>query len=431
MNCMVAMMPINGNTVTPKGRTRRRSYSGFALVLTLLAACGGGSSGDIAGSWRAEREQLGDTSVVRTVGGSVWGDTMTLVPELAIGQLEGEEAYLFGNVRGVDVLDDGRIVVVDRQASQIRVFSPEGLHLLTMGREGDGPGELRNPDHVRVTSDGRIIVRGRLGRFSVFSVDGSYLGSWQVRSGFSTAAPFFLDDAGRVVHPAFSDSLVRYEVDGTELEIVPNPTRGYSPPQLEVTTQGGRAIYPAPFVPSEAWTMTVDGTFVFGFGGEYSFERWDPDGRVLRVQRTVAAVPVLPAEGSQARDIVTRTIRRINDPTWRWQGPDIPTHKPFFYSILPGRDGSFWLLRQGVGVERPNPAWDPDNPGDDFPTTWVAPVVADVFDRDGRFLGPVTLPPDMRYLPLPVVSTDRVWAVVPHETGYPQVVRFRIEPLER
>lgn len=44
-------------------------------------------------------ETIGDTTVVRTLSGSVWGMEATLVPEITIGQVDGPEEYLFGIIR--------------------------------------------------------------------------------------------------------------------------------------------------------------------------------------------------------------------------------------------------------------------------------------------------------------------------------------------
>ena len=46
----------------------------------------------------AEREVRGDTLVVNNLAGSVWGDTLEMVPEVSIGALDGPEEYLLGQV---------------------------------------------------------------------------------------------------------------------------------------------------------------------------------------------------------------------------------------------------------------------------------------------------------------------------------------------
>ena len=70
-------------------------------------------------------ETIGDTTVVRTVSGSVWGSEATLVPELSIGELDGAEEYLFGSISSITVDADGRVFVMDGQAGDIRPARPQ------------------------------------------------------------------------------------------------------------------------------------------------------------------------------------------------------------------------------------------------------------------------------------------------------------------
>jgi hypothetical protein len=406
---------------------RRPTCYKAVLFAVVLGACTRDGDGGIRGEWAAAREERGDTLVVRTVRGSVWRDTMVLVPELAIGELEGEAPFVFGRIGWIDVDADGRLAVLDAQAREVRVFSPEGDHVRTIGRTGDGPGEFRSPMQVRFASDGRIIVR-EAARFSVFSPEGEYVAGWPLRSGFSTNAPFFLDANDRVLSPTFRDSLVWYQLDGTAGDTVPVPTSGFDAPRLEVTAGGGRAWYSIRFMPSEQWSLTQDGRVLFAVSDRYALERWEPDGRVFRIERQVEPVPVAPGEADQAREGTTRLIRRVNDPAWRWQGADIPSTKPAFGMLIAGADGTVWVIRSTVATEEQNPDWDPDRPEAGFPTRWVAPQVADVFDAEGQYLGPVNLPRELGLYPTPLVTAERVWAVVLHELGHAQVVRFRLVP---
>lgn len=415
----------------PTSMLRRHNLVATALAAAVLVAGACESTvgeGGIDGPWTAERSQLADTLVVRTLSGSVWRDTATLEPEVAIGRLDGEDAYLFGGVGGLAVASDGRIVVTDDQANEVRVYSPDGRHLQTFGRNGDGPGEFRRADYVRIAGDGRIIVRDRgAGRFAVFSPEGIYLNGWTWASGFSTTAPFYLDQADHLVNPSVRNGLVSYDLDGAVLDTIPIPTKGFAPTQVVVTTERGRASYGVPFTQREEWSIGPDGSYLFGVGDRYALERWSPDGTVLRLERAADATVVAEGEAAQAREGLVRSIRRFNDANWTWDGPDVPTTKPYFGFLQPGIDGTIWVFREGPASETSNPSWDPDQPLTGFPTRWVSRVTADVFDAEGRYLGPVRLPDNIRWTnPSPVLSGDRVWAVGTHELGYPQVMVFRV-----
>ena len=77
------------------------------LLLTtpfILAACEADADPSTEGP-ATVTETIGDTTVVRTLSGSVWGAEATLVPEVSIGELDGPEEYLFGWVFSIAVRD--------------------------------------------------------------------------------------------------------------------------------------------------------------------------------------------------------------------------------------------------------------------------------------------------------------------------------------
>ena len=72
----------------------------------LLLALGAGLPCSVAaqqGPWKAERSKRGDTTVVRTMSGSVWGDKVSLVEELRIGSRDGDGVDAFGSIQGLAV----------------------------------------------------------------------------------------------------------------------------------------------------------------------------------------------------------------------------------------------------------------------------------------------------------------------------------------
>lgn len=64
------------------------------------------------------------------------------VPSLSIGEEVGDEAYQLHGVSDATVLADGRIVVANAGASEMRVFDAAGRFLARVGRPGAGPGEF-------------------------------------------------------------------------------------------------------------------------------------------------------------------------------------------------------------------------------------------------------------------------------------------------
>ena len=106
----------------------------LSVVTTALFAACGTDAGSSDATLDTVVETIGDTTVVRTLSGSVWGAEATLVPEVSIGELDGPEEYLFGRIWSIAVNDDGTVYVLDQQLQHVRVFDSLGVYLETLGR---------------------------------------------------------------------------------------------------------------------------------------------------------------------------------------------------------------------------------------------------------------------------------------------------------
>ena len=96
------------------------------------------------------------------------GTTWTTVPEYEIGSLHGERGS-FERIADIGVSDDGtRIHVLDAGGRDVSVWTPDGSPVLSVGGEGDGPGEFRDrPRAINLTSDGfQVLDRSRIVGFS-------------------------------------------------------------------------------------------------------------------------------------------------------------------------------------------------------------------------------------------------------------------------
>lgn len=86
-----------------------------------------------------------------------------------IGVLEGPSELTFGRLVDAVVFPDRRFAVLDPSYGVVRLFSEAGVPLGTLGRPGDGPGELADP--VALVADGPSVsvasqAGSRLERFT-------------------------------------------------------------------------------------------------------------------------------------------------------------------------------------------------------------------------------------------------------------------------
>lgn len=86
------------------------------------------------------------------------GEDVTLRVVDSIGVEMGDSNYVFGAIEAVDFGTDGNIYVLDRSASCVKVYTPEGEFLRQIAEKGSGPGEISNPLDMTVLGDGRVAV---------------------------------------------------------------------------------------------------------------------------------------------------------------------------------------------------------------------------------------------------------------------------------
>jgi 6-bladed beta-propeller protein len=96
-----------------------------------------------------------------------------------IGELDGDDPYVFGRITGVLRQPDGTIVVGDAEAHEVRFFDRNGRFLRSIGRKGSGPGEfIHFSSLVRYPGDTLMVIDYEDGRSNIFDPVGQYVRSY-------------------------------------------------------------------------------------------------------------------------------------------------------------------------------------------------------------------------------------------------------------
>ncbi len=415
-----------------------------AWLLVLGVACSsGGDSDNPWGSWEALIDTVGDTITVHTVSGNVWGDTMVLEPELSIGVLEGADEEMFGSVRSLAVTDSGEILIVDAQVPAIRRFAPDGRYLGDIGRKGGGPGEYERPASIRILPDDRIVLRDEgNGRINVYAPDGEPLTNWRLPSGgtFSTSRPLYVDTAGNTYTMVLLEvgadvtewtyGLAKFTPEGEHSDTVRAPTWDFEPAVVVARREGSSSSNSVPFTPSATWTFSPLAYAVGGVSTDYRIDHYRTDAPVLRMERDWTPVPVLAEEKAERERSITENFRR-GFGSWRWNGPPIPDIKAPFSAIMVDDEGRTWVRvsQRGYEYRSEEEARDEEERTERPQQRYRERIVFDVFDADGRFLGPVKVPDEFQSFPQPRMRGMTVWAVTADDLGVNRVVRFRMVPM--
>lgn len=80
--------------------------------------------------------------------------SVSLAPVLTLPS----DGTVLGSIADLDVLANGNIVVLDEQAHQVLEFDRDGALVRTIGRDGQGPGEIRGAVELEVSMDDQIWV---------------------------------------------------------------------------------------------------------------------------------------------------------------------------------------------------------------------------------------------------------------------------------
>ena len=157
---------------TPRGHAtpfRRPALARFATLavataLALVAWACGEPGGESAGS----------------PAGGLDGPDFVLAPVTedlyTVGAFDGEDWETFGSVESVAFDSHGNLHVLDEGANRVVVVGPDGGLLRTVGKEGQGPGELQSPGALALLSGDRIAVFdfGMPSAFDIFDPDGAF-----------------------------------------------------------------------------------------------------------------------------------------------------------------------------------------------------------------------------------------------------------------
>ncbi len=168
----------------PAHRCRRSRSEGLhraaALLLASLAACA-----DVP----SEQTIVSDSAGIRVVSNPAPDTPLdwTFTPTVTLGgEEDGPQSFFSVSERTVGVDAAGRIYVLDTDGHRLLVFAGDGTHLRTLGREGEGPGEIAWPIRLNVKPDGTALIKNK-------SVTG-FSNSEEAAVQLTEIVPFLLED---------------------------------------------------------------------------------------------------------------------------------------------------------------------------------------------------------------------------------------------
>jgi hypothetical protein len=335
----------------------------------------------------------GDSGIVRVAGRP---------PDLSIGAVEGDSAYLFSTVWGTRRLSSGAIAVLNQDSYQVRYFDSAGKFVRAIGRKGDGPGEFPGRFGPRticpLSVDSLAVVDGQGVTVSTFDPDGKYVrritmppapsGRRLMAYGCTPHGNILATSAIIRVEPrpgVWSDSIELHWVnaDGTPGSSI-GQFRHHD--RYQVMRPSGPGAADVIFGGYLVYAVGDEEVFV-GTHDTYQISVYGRDGKLKRVVRygigvrTVTDSMQRAHEAAGAKAAAARAAERgvpATPPDEARYAKTIPPYRRFWS----GRDGSLWVLRNepllltdSTRVNR----WD-------------------VFDSNGRWRAAIDLPAELDLL---------------------------------
>ena len=394
--------------------------------LLLSQACSGG-----AGAWEGTITDSAGVMVVHNTATPIWrsGDEWTVTEDLKIGSVAGDPEYQFGQIiplSSIDVDSHGNIYVMDLQAREARVFDANGVYLRTLGGPGEGPGEFsQQAAFIFIDDEDRILVPDLgLQRVSMFTPEGEPSGSFPIQIQAGVPARWKVDAGGRIMAQLRGlpvegmasleegDPIVVYDTTGFVVDTVALLPKGQT---IESLTEEEFSM--VLFAPEPVWDLNGGGSIYYGMSDQYRILVNDPDGALTRViTREVANKPVEESD----RTAILRTMReqyvQFGVPPAQiefiMQGVGFADNYPVFGQIFLGPGESLWVQRVRSAKDLAEGAEE----GFEFDPQEIASPEWEVFDREGRYLGVVTLPD--RFSPV-LVDGDHLYGVWARRVGCP------------
>jgi hypothetical protein len=272
---------------------------------------------------------------------------LTVEEEVRLGVAEGEEAQVFGRVGLAAVTEGGELWLFDGLPPRIHRFSLDGTALGTVGRPGEGPGELSEVRGMLATKGGGVaVLDAGLGRLTRFDGDGSLLESSPVPEG-AYGGPIGEDLEGNLYLRArdLSDPdrrlwetpfvWLRMSEDLSVVERIP------APPVDQ--TLGAGIVFPtihgtvAPNLTRTLHVLGGTGEVIWASNRQYVLLQGGPDPAAADTFAVVAARPVLKTDGER------RELEALIRASSTSAVSSLPPEKPILEGLSVDQNGRLWV----------------------------------------------------------------------------------------
>ena len=371
-------------------RAFQRKVHFTGLGIAVLIASAAASTVIAQAKWKGTIVKEGDVTVVKNPKEPLYKTpVLELKEDLSLGGPEAQGDSALDQVRQFLVDDAGTIYVLDQRAAHVKVFDGSGKYLRTIGRKGQGPGELEYPMTLSLNErTGELAVHLQSRGIVFFKTDGTYLRHLSLKGMLGGRAR--LDSRGQiyVLEIIMDNENSRYATkklapDGSVLATI-----------SETPTPTGPGNTTKAFIPVAFYSIDREDRFIYGFPESYEIQIYGPtETKVLR-KITRVYDPVAVTEEDKAE-------RKKDVPPGYTREFEFPKHHPVFSRFFLSDLGHLFVQT--------------------YEKADGGRLIHDVFDAEGRFIGRLPLKPSGVG-----IQKGKYYALEEDEEGYQYVKRYAV-----
>lgn len=362
----------------------------LCLVALVLVGCGGAEEAPEFGDWTMSE------------------DGLTLTDTFRVSETEN---FYFGSVTDLDATANGRMIVADSDASNVKILHPDGSLIDTLGRQGGGPGEFERLTSVQLArGDSLYAYDSDHDRLTVFGPDDPYEVARIVSVSSEEGFPSHLWILGGQIVGSFRRGIMagaeekqpppawrRIRESGTPGDTI---RLAHSFPVAMVSSNGMIRVRYVPYTRETLTAVGPSGRLYSGWTDSLRIEALAANGTSEVVASApTPLVPVSEAERDSALSGLSGQMRSEVESI-------LPKTKPAFTDLVVADDGTLWVQRPADGPDAETVPWwrlDPETK-----TIWATRLPAKV--------------------DLEVVQDGKAYGSTTTEVGAPAVVRYQINP---
>ena len=344
----------------------------YGWIIGILVVCAAALSADVTSLEK----------ILRT--GRVW-----FTQEFALDDDAMPADIFFDSPSTICCDPEGNIYVADSGANNVKKFDAQGMFLKTIGREGQGPGELGGLYYSTFAKDRLILWDSGNRRLTAFTPDGEFItsagipyeqGSVRKLRGFPTGEVAVEMEKNYRREPD-KPQVCTIDLYSPDLKRVRNIyKRSLWRKKYVRTKEFGISTLYFPYATDIRWDVTPDGRIVVGFSENYELEIYDLSGKKINtIEHTHKPVKVTEQDKKdyfESLNFYMMGERLKETPDYITKQTEFPKHKPVYNDILVDSEGNFWVVLN-TEQKRENGK------------------IFDAFDPEGRFISRVQINGDI------------------------------------